>query len=211
MSWDDTSGKKLFRSPHIDIFGSNKMPDLFQKVKSSGDDRSRSILVNLILEYLTDILLSHLIKNYERFVKDNKNLSFYLKLSLLNSFDLLPDQVFTSINCLREIRNKFAHRLDIVSLSDLDKKTLIKIDQAVRSASFKKEALPKKLSEKISKIEFHAIVGLYAYEPNLKLLRDHINSPDFQGQLDKEYKTKLRSQFKLMDDYLKGSRSDENT
>ena len=121
---------------------------------------------------------------------------------MLNSFDLLPDQVFTSINCLREIRNKFAHRLEIVSFSDLDKKTLSKIDQTAKSASYKKEAMPKALGEKIYRIEFHAIVGLSAYEPNLKLLSDHLNSPDFKQQLDKEYKTKLREQFQLLDDYM---------
>lgn len=202
MSWSDKSGKKLFNDPHIDILSENKLPDLFQKVKSSGDDRSRSILMNLILEHLTDILLTHLIKNYRKFVKTNKP-SFYLKLSLLKSFELLPDQVFASIDCLREIRNKFAHRLEIVNFSDIDEKIQSKIDQTVRLASFEKEEMPQTLEKKISRIEFHAVVGLYAYEPNLKLLSDHINSPDFKEQLDKEYKAKLRAQFQLLDDYLK--------
>jgi hypothetical protein len=70
MIWSDKTGDRLFKDPHIDVLRENKMPDLFKKIEESGDDRSRTILTNLILEHLTDILLGHLIKNYESFIKE---------------------------------------------------------------------------------------------------------------------------------------------
>lgn len=202
MSLSDNSGKKLFKDPHIDILRGNKLPDLFDKVKNSGDDRSRSILLNLILEHLTDILLGHLIKNYKKFTKTNRP-AFFLKLSLLNSFELIPDQVFASIDCLREIRNKFAHRLEITKYSDLDDEIISKINQSVRSASFDNEEIPETIENKISRIEFHAVVGLDSYEPNLRLLSDQINSEEFKEVLDSEYKKRLKAQSTLLRNYMR--------
>ena len=202
MSWSDSSGKKLFTDPHIDILRGNKLPDLFNKVRNSGDDRSRTILLNLILEHLTDILLGHLVKNYEKFTRDNRP-SFFLKLSLLSSFELIPDQVFGSINCLREIRNKFAHQLEITSFADLDDKIISKINQTVKSASYDTQEIPETIDKKISRIEFHAVVGLDSYEPNLRLLGDQINSEGFRERLDQEYKKKLTEQSALLDNYIR--------
>jgi hypothetical protein len=202
MIWSDNSGKRLFEQPHIDVLKGNQLPDLFQKIKDSGDERSRTILVNLILEHLADILLGHLIKNYEDFVKDTKP-SFYLKLSLLKAFDLIPEQVLASIDCLREIRNRFAHRLEITKFSDLDDKIIQKINQTVKGATFDSEEEKETLEQKISRLEFHAFVGLDGYEPNLRLLADKVNGKEFREHLDSEYKKRLLEQFDLLDKYVK--------
>lgn len=206
LLWSDKSGKKLFKDPYIDIFKENRLVDIFQRVKKTGDDRSRSILTNLILENQTDTLLGHLIKNYEKYLKET-NPSFYNKLSLLDSFDMLPEQIFKSINCLREIRNRFAHNLDIDKFEDLDQKIKTKIDQTILHTTFDNEN-PNTLDQKILNIEFHAILGLESYEPNFRLLSDQINGEEFKKSLDVEYKNRLKKQHEFMIEFMKSKREE---
>jgi hypothetical protein len=206
LLWSDKSGKKLFKDPYIDIFKENRLVDIFQRVKGTGDDRSRSILINLILENQTDTLLGCLINNYEKYLKET-NPSFYNKLSLLDSFDMLPEQIFKSINCLREIRNCFAHNLYIDKFDDLDQKIKTKIDHVILHTTFDKEN-QNTLDQKIFSIEFHAASGLDNYEPNFRLLSDQINGEEFKKSLDVEYKNRLKKQHEYITEFMKSQRGE---
>lgn len=197
MIWSNNTDDKIFKDPHIDLSRENRLPSLFAKIKSSGDNRSRLILVNLILESLTDALLAHLIKRYSHFAKET-NPSFHSKLSLLRAFNLIPDQVILSINCLREIRNRFAHKLDVTSFNDLDEKIIKTIDQTISAASIDQENELRTVEDKIYKIEFYAIVGLDIYEPNLRLMGEKINSKEFKDYLDSEYKRRINEQLSIL-------------
>lgn len=202
LPWSDKSGKKSFSEPHIDLLKGNKLPDLFQKIKSSGDDRSRIILCTLVIESQIDTLLGYLIKNYNLFLETNP--SFHIKMVLLNSFDLIPDQIFKSVDCLKKIRNEFAHNLNIDSFKDLDKKIISRINQTIQHTAYENEKHDyNHFEKKISGIEFHAIVGLEIYEPNLRLFSDQINRKEFKDTLDAEYKKKLKEQHDMLDRYLK--------
>jgi len=205
MWWNDKSGKRIFNQPHIDLYRDNKLIDIFVKIGETGDDRSRVILVNLILEHLIDILLEHLIKNYDNFSKET-NPSFYLKLSLLKSFDIIPEQILNSINCLREIRNRFAHKIDITNFSDLDDKIIEKIN--ITYSETPSVGNDRTIHQKIERLEFHSIAGLDLYEPNLKLLSNFINSQEFKEFLDKTYKNKLKEQSDFLDEFLKNRKTD---
>jgi hypothetical protein len=202
LPWSDRSGKKMFSKPHMDLLKGNNLPNLFEKIRGPGNDRSRTILCTLVLESLTDKLLGHLIKDYESFLKDT-NPSFYIKLSLLNSFDLIAEQIFKSIECLRKIRNEFAHNLNIDKFDDLNEKVISKINQTVQLTTYENGRTDyDTLEKKISSIEFHAIVGLDIYEPNLRLLSEQINSEEFKYRLNAEYKRRLREQHDILDKYI---------
>lgn len=172
-----------------------------KKLKVTGDDRSRSLLVNLILEYQVDILLGHLIRGYDRYIKNTRP-GFYNKLWLLHSFDVIPDQLYQSIDCLRKIRNRFAHNLNIDRFSDLDSEMIQEIERVVLKTTYQKEDNDT-IGKKITSIEFHAIVGLDSYEPNLRLLGKQIHSKEFKDLLKTEYLKKLKEQNRLVDKYMK--------
>jgi hypothetical protein len=203
LPWSDKSGKKLFSEPHMDLLKGNNIPDLFEKIRKSGNDRSRIILCTLVLESQTDRLLGYLIKNYDNYLKET-NPSFYIKLSLLNSFDLIAEQIFKSIECLRKIRNEFAHNLNIDRFDDLDEKAISRINQTIQHTTYDKEntAHYDTLEKKISAIEFHAVIGLEIYEPNLRLLSEQMNSNEFKDNLTTEYKKRLREQHDILDKYI---------
>jgi hypothetical protein len=204
-SWSDNTDSKFFKDPHIDIFKENRLVDIFKRIKKTGDDRSRSLLVNLILENQVDILLGHLIKKYKKYLKEAKP-SFNNKLWLLHSFDMIPDQVYLSIDCLREIRNRFAHNLAVDRFSDLDNEIKTKIEKVILHTTFEK-GNENSIEKKVYSIEVHAIVGLENYEPNLRLLSEQIYSKQFKELLETEYRKKIKEQHKFIDEWIK-SRKD---
>src|SRR5258707_8995739 len=132
---------KYFNEPHIDFFQPNPLVRYYQLINDSADDRSKIIMINLVLENQIDSLLKYLIYGYTENLEARMN--YNMKLILLDSFNLLPDAIFTAANCLRVIRNEFAHNLNIANYDSLPSDIIKNIKSSFQIVAFeveKKEA-----------------------------------------------------------------------
>lgn len=77
-----------------------------------GEPRSTVLITHLYIEYLLDWILRR------KITKPNKIItraSFYSKLELIESFDILFDGLMHDLWIVNKIRNQFAHNIDIGS------------------------------------------------------------------------------------------------
>ena len=136
-----------------DVFRYNKETiPLYEKIKSTGDDRSYVIMSALIVEYLSDNLLELLLRHYEKLLKAN-NLTFSDKVGLFSSVGLIPKHIITCVSPIRRIRNEFSHTLELDSLDKISDKWKDALKSCVlKIPMYNQEEIPdesRKLFEKI--------------------------------------------------------------
>ncbi|MBP6857610.1 MAG: hypothetical protein KBC11_00215 [Candidatus Pacebacteria bacterium] len=94
---------------------------LMKTLKENDDSRYLAVLLrfHLLIEYYLDLIISVYLKKGVSLL-DN-NLSFSQKLSIVDSFDLVPENIILSIKKLNSVRNKAAHDMDyIITERDVD-------------------------------------------------------------------------------------------
>ncbi len=108
-------GKK---SLHVE---SEAFKRLMKTLKESDDSRYLAVLLrfHLLIEYYLDLIISVYLKKGLSLL-DN-NLSFSQKLSIVDSFGLVPENIILSIKKLNSVRNKAAHDMDyVITERDID-------------------------------------------------------------------------------------------
>jgi hypothetical protein len=183
-------GDSAFWKPFLsieEIEASNaELPDFFRRMEESGDDRSYVILTALILEYQYDSFLEILIPGFKN-LRDNKDFSFSVKIELLRALRLIPPLIPRCADCIRQIRNEFAHNLEIEGIDG------VKVDLIARAKALYNEVYEpykqthdsKTLREIFHGLAHWAIMGLRAYRPNVQALRLLINNSEFSTNLQK--------------------------
>ncbi len=73
------------------------------------DMRYIVVMLHLYLEFWLDKIIEKKCKNSKKIMEFN----FFQKLRILNGFDIVPDELFHDIKVINELRNTFAHELDI--------------------------------------------------------------------------------------------------
>ncbi|MHB8545691.1 MAG: hypothetical protein ACYDAJ_02870 [Nitrosotalea sp.] len=77
-----------------------------------GEPRSAVLITHLYMEYLLDWILRNKISNPDKILKRTK---FYSKLKLIESFQILSDEIMHELWIVNEVRNQFAHEININS------------------------------------------------------------------------------------------------
>ena len=107
------------------------------------DDLGLVLRCHFLIEAILEQILMKYIKDKSIFYE--KDFSFFLKVKLAKSMDLIPERTFIAINRLNNIRNIFAHnintRLDEIDLSAITKGFLKKEESKPRILSSKKWSL----------------------------------------------------------------------
>jgi len=162
-----------------------EVPALFERASRAGDDRSLVLFSALLVEAQLDELLGIWIPRYSK-LANRMDLTFSLKLDLLDAMRLIPRLVVRSADCVRDVRNKFAHRL---ACDHLDQLEAIAPDVCARvKACYVEEhanSVPfpgppaTSLREQFDAVAFTAICGLRCYQTNLHALRKAIDDPEF--------------------------------
>lgn len=172
------------------------VPPFFQRLNKLSDDRSFVILAATVLEYEVDRFLEAFIPESKSIVDQNTN--FNRKIVLIKAFRLVPPQIVNIADLVKNIRNEFAHNLDIDSFDDAQKsKKLPKlIDQMIsywtefeRDMCYYKKGDPLRLMFKdIWRVSFE---GFRMYESSIRLFRKETENEQFFLHL-MELSTKLR-------------------
>lgn len=77
-----------------------------------GEPRSTVLITHLYMEYLLDWILKKKISKPDKILK---RASFYSKLELIESFQILSNEIMHELWIVNEVRNQFAHEIDINS------------------------------------------------------------------------------------------------
>ncbi|HBZ68107.1 MAG TPA: hypothetical protein DEO70_14835 [Bacteroidales bacterium] len=93
----------------------------FERILKTGDDRSKTILAGIIIEHYLDRLLSLLFVDY-KFLTERSDFTYSFKISLLKSLRIIPHSIITMCDCVRKVRNEFAHNFEIESINNISKR-----------------------------------------------------------------------------------------
>jgi len=84
----------------------------FEKHCSSINDPILLILrVHLYAEYLLERIISSYLPRGDRVI-DSANLTFFQKLNIVDSFDVISNSAISSLKNLNKVRNRFVHELE---------------------------------------------------------------------------------------------------
>lgn len=114
-----------FTSDHLKNYLS-KINSMIDKLRSLNDDRALVIVAALFVEKAIDDYLSSLIPDFLK-IEDERDMTFSLKIKLASSFKLCHSSFFKCSHKIREIRNEFAHNIEIERINDLDSSYLISL------------------------------------------------------------------------------------
>lgn len=108
------------------------IPPFFKRLNKIDDDRSFVILATSVLEYQIERFLKIFIPKYELLINDYTN--FSIKINIIRAFNLIPPQFGEMCSIIKDIRNDFAHNLEIDNFADAEKskklpKNLIKLKE----------------------------------------------------------------------------------
>lgn len=173
--------KSFFDFENVDL-NNDKTVELYNRISKTGDDRSKIILAGIIVEWYLDRILKHLFVDY-KILTDRSDFTFSFKISILKSLRLIPLNIIIMCDCVRKIRNEFAHNLNIDTINQTEKKFKDQIHQLyvenVENAS--KIDLIKKFESVYRLGSSH----LRTYEKNIFLLREKIDDSNFEKELEK--------------------------
>lgn len=178
---------KPFFDFRIDMEIRQEMPDIFRKAEKSGDERSFVLVTALIIEYHLDRLLKLLFPKFKK-LSNVPEFSFHEKSLMFESLKLIPNHIILCCNCINGIRNQFAHDLKINLIEEITPQKRTKLKSLYSEIYY--DDLLKTPKGYFQAISFIAITGLQIYEPNIKFLRQKIDSPDFIKSLFEDSKKK---------------------
>ncbi|MHB0755461.1 hypothetical protein [Polaribacter sp. M15] len=173
--------KSLFDFENVDL-NNDKTVELYNRISETGDDRSKIILAGIIVEWYLDRILKCLFIDYKILTK-RSDFTFSVKISILKSLRLIPLNIIIMCDCVRKIRNEFAHNLNIDNINQTEKKFKDQIHQL-----YVKNVENTSDIDLIKKFESVYRLGsshLRTYEKNIILLRERIDDPNFEKELDK--------------------------
>jgi len=184
-------GESLFTKPFISPPGERIFDqELFEKMRRTRDDRSLAIVSALVLEYCIDDLLQTWIPEYNK-LAENRDFTFSMKIDLLDAFKLVPHHILKCADCVRKIRNDFAHDLDLDSFEQIKQKNKNILKAMYEHLFGNSTSQGKSTRELFEKVAWVAIVGVCAYKPNIAILREVIQSNEFLEELEEKSKTKF--------------------
>jgi len=189
--------KCRFKEPFMlgvdQAYWNSKLPPLWKKIKEASDDRAFVILLALVIEHLVDETLETWMPRYKA-LSEHQDFNFSIKLELLNALSLVPGFIIRGSHCIRQLRNDFAHDLNIEKLEQLAKKVEMLrnlSDEVVVQKDLVKGSSARDLAKFLS---FVVCVGLLGYRENMKYLRKAIEKDDYlnglKSRLNEEIMTK---------------------
>jgi hypothetical protein len=166
----------------------NDIPPYFKRLNKINDDRSFVILALAVLEYQIDRFLKAFIPKYDVLIKSNTNIS--TKIDIIKAFNLIPTHIVDMVDLLRNIRNVFAHYLEIDGFEDEKKSKKLpnyillmkeyKIEYNTEMPYWKDGEPIRLLFKDIWRV---CLEALRIYEGNIKLFRQETEKREYINYL----------------------------
>lgn len=199
--WDGNSEESLFYKPMVDSFSKNDLNDFNHKIADIKDERLHAIVSGLVVETLLDRFLSLLMPKYDKYLL-NKDVNFSTKINILKAFAIIPVNIINCADCVRQVRNEFAHNLEKVKFEDLEDKIRNQIIGIYGNIYQKKN---ENLFECFRNLIFYYSSGIDLYMTNLSVLNSIIRSKEFIENISNEFQEKNYEALKQMSDLEPGA------
>lgn len=172
------------------------LPPFFERINNIEDDRSFIILATSVLEYQIDKFLKAFVPNHQILVNDKTN--FVTKINIIKAFNLIPEHFPIMFDNIRNIRNDFAHNLNIDTFNDaIESEKLSSHIEEMKKLweEFQNDMCYWQNNEPI-RLMFKdiwrvCIEGLKVFESNVRLFRQETENKEFINHLLK-LSTKLK-------------------
>ncbi|CAH1070285.1 conserved hypothetical protein [Candidatus Nitrotoga sp. 1052] len=184
MYFHGEEGKTIFSHPfNRSLLEEDDASKLLKKVHDAGDDRSMVLVSAMVCETYIDLLLAILLPKYSRLLDGAGNFTFSTKIKLLDSFEIIPSHLTRAADLVRQVRNEFAHNLEVSSLSDVDPKIFRKLRGLYDERKIRTDIGPDDLSNLFSTVSYLATSVLYAYRESLHRFAAAVRQPEFANGL----------------------------
>jgi hypothetical protein len=123
-AYEGVEGHTLFHKPYLNVLLSEeheKTKALLDRLGAHKDDRSWALMAALVCEANLDRMLSAIYPRYEEDFAQART-AFDLKIKLLQAQSLIPLFITQAASLVKDVRNEFAHKLDIDTLDDVSEK-----------------------------------------------------------------------------------------
>ena len=194
------------------------IPPFFDRLDKIEDDRSFIILATSVLEYQIDRFLKVFIPKSDILLKDRTG--FAAKIDILQAFNLIPEHFPLILNNLRNIRNDFAHNLNIDRFDDAPKSQKLPTHIEEMKSLWKKFendmcywSSGKPLRFMFKDLFKVSLEGLRCFESSIRLFRQETEKRQFKESLCKlavELKNKREEdEREFIKGYFKSSMKDK--
>lgn len=156
-----------------------RLDEMWAHYKEIADDRLLVVVAALCVEESVNALLQAIAPHFDQCLEDT-DFTFSLRIRVARTLRLIPSRILTNCDLVRQIRNEFAHHLDVRAFGQLDpKKHLQKLLPYVAAFS----TAPRDASNH-SQL-FRDLVGftlaaLEAYTQQVTLLRKYLDTVGFR-------------------------------
>jgi hypothetical protein len=194
---DGNEGHSLWDKPLHKLFTQNDLPELFSK-SDNEDMRINTLLTILVIENRLDHYLTLLLPKYKCITRPTLS----TKIQIVKSFNLIPPEILSGCEILNRIRNKFAHDLDIIDISDINSSLLNDLSNHPKSESLSPQNTTC-YTQLYKSLKIYTIIALNNYLVNIEEFAKTIYSDDL--------KTTMYADIKKSDDTIMDSIRKINT
>jgi len=180
-------GKDILTSINVGYMKYGKL------IRETKDERLLAFIGALCMEEALDSFLGDYIPNY-RHLEENRDFSLSMKIELVRSLRLIPMHLLGTADMVRDIRNKFAHNLDIDSFDSLDNGRRGKLRNRFKEIFPDDEISDVPLSELFEHVVGLLVSTLRVYQSCVAVAREYIYSEDFLNELNKRIEGKVKKQ-----------------
>jgi len=166
---------------HQEILGTwnQEVPEHVKNFNNYEEDRNAVIYFALFVEFHLNKVIEILFPDFDLYLGISKATTS-TKINLLDSFRLLPKQIFQSCRCINNIRNEFAHEFSITKLDELEnlpnerkKKTIEKLQKLTEEyqGDYDYEKIDNTLRNRFKSLCMNTVSAFRIYEPLIRELR----------------------------------------
>jgi|GEM_PF-1780594 len=194
--WINEDGKTILTQPFFELVDlsnwSKGLTEYYQKINETDDERSFVILLALLMEVQIDSVIMAFFPGYKTLL-DRSEITLSIKIELIRSLKIIPTSVLKLADCVRKIRNEFAHHLEfskIVDLGNNKNKLLVELNRLCKKHNqyLRYSMYSDNYRDKYQDIAVFVIEALKEYEPTIKVIRKEIESFEFKKHLISKYK-----------------------
>jgi hypothetical protein len=146
------------------------------------DDRAVILVCALLLENAVESCLTAFAPRFPQ-MADDRDLTFSLKTNFLKSLCLLPPHVLEAITPIRQIRNEFAHNLEIKDFNSVQERHFLALKTHREKILPNSKALDSR-RKLVMEVTQHTLIAVGLFRIHIQLLRRFLNTDEFRRSFD---------------------------
>jgi len=187
-------GETLFSEPFKDYplqGNEDVVGTMLKKQFTSLDDRSYVLISAMISEQYVEELLSMLLPGFT-VISDGTFMAAQAKIRLLAAFRVIPKALTQAASHVQAVRNAFAHKLEVETYGNLDKKLIGKMKGLYAGRGIKTDAGPDDVKNLFWTMTYMATICLYSYRSTIEEYVRITRSTVFVGKISDDYEARRR-------------------